>query len=81
MTSSFVSGYLILENFEILYFWTDLADIWLRGRILGDDSEPEMIFHIRGQYQAYIGHFLQFCLQKSDRHSLTIGLLLQQFKT
>ena len=52
-------------NFEILCFWTDLAAIWQRGRILGADSESEMIFCMGGQYQADIGHFLQFCHQKS----------------
>ena len=31
-------------KFEILYLLTDLAEIWLRGQILGDDSESEMIF-------------------------------------
>ena len=41
---------------------------------LDADSESEVIFYIRGQYQADIGH-LQFCLQKSDKHSLIIGLL------
>ena len=51
MTLSFVSGYHILYNFEILYFWTDLAEIGLRGRILGVAFESEMIFHIRGQYK------------------------------
>ena len=60
-------------NFEILYFWTDLAEIWLGEQILGADSESEAIFYIKGQYQADIGHFLQFCLRKSDKHSLTIG--------
>ena len=60
MTSSFVSGYHILSNFEILYFFIDLSEIWLRGRMLGADSKSEMIFYIRGKYQAYIGHFLQF---------------------
>ena len=37
-------------KFEILYFRTDLDEIWLRRRILGADSESEMILHIRGQY-------------------------------
>ena len=64
MASSFVSGYHILSNFELLYFWTDLAEIWLRGHIPGADPESEVILYIRGQYQADIGHFLQFCLQK-----------------
>ena len=61
-------------NFEILYFWTDLAEIWLRGQVLGVGSESEVIFYIRGQYQADIGHFLQFCLRKSEKHSLIMGL-------
>ena len=39
MTSSFDSGYRILRNFEILYFWTDLAEIWPGGQILGADPE------------------------------------------
>ena len=34
-------------KFEIFYLLTDLAEIWLRGRILGDDFESEMIFYIR----------------------------------
>ena len=56
MTSSFVSvsGLGILRNFEILYFWTDLFEIWLREQILGVDSESEVIFYIRSQYQADI---------------------------
>ena len=37
---------------EILYLLTDLAEIWFRGRILGDDSESEMIFYIRGLRKA-----------------------------
>ena len=56
----------------------DLAEIWLRGQILRTDSESEVIFYIRGQYQAKMGHFLQFFLQKSDKHSLIIRLLRQQ---
>ena len=64
MTSSFVSGYGILRNFEILYFWTDLAEIWLRDKILAADSESEVIFYIRGQSQANIGHFLNFASKK-----------------
>ena len=79
--SYFVSAYHILRNFEILYFVTDLAKIWLRGQILGADSESEVIFYIRGQYQADVGHFLQFCLRKSDKHSLIIGLRWQQLKS
>ena len=67
-------------SFEISKF-LDQSEIWLRGRILSADFKSEMIFYIRSQYQADIGHFLQFCLPKSDRHSLTIGLLWQQFKS
>ena len=52
LTSSFVSGYGILWNFELLYFWTDLVEIWLRGQILGADSESEVIFTL----EADIGH-------------------------
>ena len=63
------------------YFWTDFAEIWLRGQILGADCESEVIFYIKGQYQADIGHFLQFCLRKSNKHSLIIGLLWQQLVT
>ena len=70
-----------LKYFEILYFWTDLAEIWLRGQILRVDSESEVIFYITGQYQADIGHFLQFCLQKSDKHPLMIRLLWQQLQS
>ena len=33
---------------------------FLGGQILGVDSEYEVIFYIRGQYQADIGHFMQF---------------------
>ena len=65
MTSSFVLGYGILRNFEILYLWTDSAEIWLRGQILGADSESEVIFTLEVRYQADIGHFLQFCLGKA----------------
>ena len=68
-------------NFEILYFWTDLVEIWLRGQILGVDSESEVTFYIRGKYQADLGHFLQFCLGKSNKHSLIIVLLWQQLKS
>ena len=46
MASYFVSGYRILSNFEILHFWTDLAEIWPRGQILGADSESEVILAI-----------------------------------
>ena len=35
MTSSFVISFRILQNFGIPYFWTDLADIWLREQTLG----------------------------------------------
>ena len=53
----------ILWNLELLYFWTDLAEIYLSGQTPSADSESEVIFYIRGQYQADIGHFLQFCLK------------------
>ena len=72
MASSFVSGYHILWNFKILYFWTDLAKIWIREQIVGADYESKVIFYIRCQYQANIGHFSQFSLQKSDKHSLIL---------
>ena len=49
-------------KFRNSLLWTDLAEIWLGGQILGADSESEVIFYIGGQYQADIGHFLQFCL-------------------
>ena len=52
------------EISKFLYFWTNLAEIWLREQILGADFESEVIFYIRSQYQIDIGHFLQFCLQK-----------------
>ena len=68
-------------KFRNSLFLTDLAEIWLKGQILGADSEAEVIFYIRGQYQADIGHFLQFCLRKSDKHSLIIGLPWQQLKS
>ena len=58
--SSFDSGFGILRNFEILYFWTNLTDIWLRGQILGLSFKSEAIFHIRGHYQADTGHILTF---------------------
>ena len=58
----------------------DMAEIWLRGQILNAISESKVIFYVRGQYQADIGHFLQFCLEKSDKHSLIIGLLLATVK-
>ena len=85
-TPNFVVFSSIMIKFGILiefdkYFWMDLADIWLRGQILGADSESEVIYYIRGQYQADIGQFLQFCLQKRDKHSLIIRLLWQQFKS
>ena len=81
MTSYFVSGYGILSNIENFYFWTDLAESWFRGQILGADSESEVIFYIRGQYHTDIGHILHFCIRKSDKHSLIIGLLWQQLKS
>ena len=81
MTSYFVSGYGILWNIENFYFWTDLAESWFRGQILGADSESEVIFYIRSQYQTDIGHILHFCIRKSDKHSLIIGLLWQQLKS
>ena len=59
----------------------DGFDILLRGKILGADSESEVIFYIRSQHRADIGHFLQFCLRKSEKHSLIIGLLCQQLKS
>ena len=62
-------------KFRILYFWTDLDEIWIREQILGADSKSEVILYIRGQYYADIGNFLQFCLQESKKHSLIIGLL------
>ena len=51
------------------------------GRIIGADSESELIFYMRVQYQTDIGHLLQFCFRQSDRRSLTVGLLWQQFKS
>ena len=54
---------------------------WLSRQIIGADSESEIIFYIRVQCQADIGHFLQFCVRKSDKHSLIIGLLWQELKT
>ena len=81
MTSSFVSGYNILSNSKFFIS----GGIWLKfgsGDIFWNQhSESGVIFHIRGQYQADIGHFLQFCLRNSDKHSLTIGLLWQQLKS
>ena len=68
------------EIFLILYFATDLAEIWLRGQVLGANSESKVIFYIRGLYQADIGHFLQFLPLKGDKHSLIIGLLLATIK-
>ena len=38
-------------------------------------------YYLSITFQADIGHFLQFCLQKSDKHSLIIGLLWQQLKS
>ena len=67
MTSSFVSGYHITWNLELLYFQMDLAEIWLRRQIIDDGSESEGIFYIRGQYQGDIGHFLQFASVKATR--------------
>ena len=81
MTSSFSQA---TVSFEISKFFISgriLDEIWLRGQILGADSESEMIFYIRGKHQADICHFLQFCLRKSDKHSLIIGLLWQQLKS
>ena len=68
-------------RFRTFHFWTDLAEIWLMEQILGADSESEVMFHIRGQYQADIGHFFQFCLRKSEEHSFIIGLPWQQPKS
>ena len=48
-------------KFEILYFWTDLAEIWLRGQILLADSESEVIKPIRV--------FLAILPPNSDKHS------------
>ena len=59
--------------------------IWLKfgteRQILGADSESEVRFYIRGQCQADIGDFLQFCFEKRDKHCLIIGLLWQQLKS
>ena len=33
--------------------------------MLGADSESEIILYIIGQYQAYLDHFLQLCLEKA----------------
>ena len=74
------SGYCILWNFEIIYFWTDLVEGWLKGKIMSADFESGVIFYIGDQYQGHIGHYLQFWVQKSDRCSLSIELLWQQFK-
>ena len=46
----------------VVYARTRILLSLLRGQILGADSESEVIFYIGGQYQADIGHFLQFCL-------------------
>ena len=54
-------------KFEILYLLTDLAEIWPMGRILGDDSESEMIKGLRKA--------------TDTRHSLTTGLLWQKFNS
>ena len=42
---------MLLPSYDIIFcfrlrtiFWTDLAEIWLRGRILGADSQFGMIF-------------------------------------
>ena len=40
MTSSFVSGY----NIRILYFWTDVAEIWLRRKVVDADSKYEATY-------------------------------------
>ena len=53
------------------YSWTDLAKVWLKGQSLSVYFKSDVIFYFRGQYQADIGHFLQF---------LIIGLLWQQLK-
>ena len=52
----------------------------LRGQILGADSESEVIFYIRGQYQADIGHFLQFCLQKKQQALLKNRIAMATIK-
>ena len=71
MMSSFVSDYVPFEISKFFISGRNLAEIWLRGQILGAAFESEVILYIRGQYQANIGHFLQFCLRKSEKHSLT----------
>ena len=38
--------------------------------MLGTDSKSEVIFYIRGQYQADIGHFLQNLLSKKQQSLL-----------
>ena len=50
-------------------------------QILGADSKSALTFYIRGQYQADIGHFLQFCLRKSHTVLLNNRLLWQQLKS
>ena len=37
-------------------------DGFYREQSLGADSDSKVIFYIGGQYQANIGHLLQFCL-------------------
>ena len=80
MMSYFVSGYNILRNFEILYFWTDLAKIWLRGQILVADSESEVIFYIRDQHQADIGHFFAILPPKKQQVFLNIRVAMATIK-
>ena len=45
-------------KFQILYFLTDLVEIWPMIRLFGADSKSEATFQIKGQCQANIGNFL-----------------------
>ena len=58
----------------------DLAKIWLRGQILGANSESEVIFYIRCQYQADIGHFLQFFPPKKQQALLNNRVAMATIK-
>ena len=44
-------------KFQILYFLTDLVEIWPIIRVFGADSKSEVTFQIKGQCQANIGNF------------------------
>ena len=53
-----------LTDFELLYFRTDLAEIWLRGQIVGADSESEVIFTLEANAKPILPISCNFASEK-----------------